>query len=137
MNVKFLSDKKIIVKVNSSYLKLDEDNLYDDLKKILINIRKKYYYDIYGFYEVNIYYVKDLLTILTFYKTDEDSFYNKTIDLKVVRSSKEPLIFIDDFQIVDRDKQEVADNKIRLNIVDKKDIYKICEHYSLETSNLQ
>lgn len=138
MNFKIIDDSKFIVKLNSSYLELKDENLYDDLKKILISIRKKYAYDIYGFYDVDLYNIKNLISILYFTKKDSDDFFCKTIDLKIIRHKNPPLLYFTDFILLKNYKTKYINDKIILEKeLNKKDIYKLCEHYTIESINLQ
>ena len=138
MNFKMINEKKFIVKLNSSYLELKDENLYDDLKKILILIRKKYAYDIYGFYDVNIYYIKDMLTILCFTKKDSDEYFSKTIDIKIIKHEKSPELYFEDFQLLKNYKKKYINNKIILDEkIRKGDVYRLCEHYYIDSLNLQ
>lgn len=135
LNFKILDDNTFIVKINTSYMIFDNDNLYDQLKKILIDLRKRYYCDIYGFYDVDIYYSYNFLTILKFYKKDDD-FYHNTIDLKINRHSKELKLYFYDYDILDIDKCLFEDGYLKGSIINKNDVIKLCEFYSL-SDNLQ
>lgn len=120
MNFKVINNKEFIVRLNNSYKKLNIENQNKIIKEILILIKKRYAYNIYGFFEVNIYNIKDLITILKFYKKDKDDYFGKMIDLKIINHNKKEDIIID-------------------NLVLKKsnNIYKICEHYYIKNLNLQ
>lgn len=138
MNVDIVNDKQFNVKVNSSYLKIKDETLYDDLKKILIYMRKKYAYDIYGFYNVDIYFVDNILTLLKFVKKDSDSYFGKSIDLKIIKHDNKPTLIFDDFLLLNNYKYSICNNKIKFNdTVKKEDVYKLCEHYYIENLNLQ
>ena len=111
MNFKYINKNKFVVKVNSNYLKLNNKDIKDSIKEILINIRKRYNIDIFGFYDVDLYEVSNFLYILEFNKKDNDDFIYKTVDLKIIRHSKKITYIVDDF------------------LIDKENIYKMCEHY--------
>ena len=61
MNITIIDDNKFDIYVNNLYVNFNSDSndndneLYDNLKKILINVRKKYSLNIFGFYEVDIF----------------------------------------------------------------------------------
>lgn len=119
MNFKIINNKEFVVKVNCSYKKINLDTQNKTIKDILILIKKRYAYNIYGFFEVNIFNIKELITILLFKKINEDNYY-KTIDLKIINHNK----------IIDLDYDDIE-------LKDTKNIYKKCEHYSIKNLNLQ
>lgn len=90
MNVTIIDNDRFDVYINSSYIDFDnhsdnkDNELYDNLKKILISVRKKYSLNIFGFYDVDIYYINSFATILRFSKKDDDSILYKNVDLKIV-----------------------------------------------------
>lgn len=140
MNFNIKDDNNFIININSSLLELNEDNLYDELKKILINIRKKYAYNIYGFYNVDIYHLDPFLTILKFEKKDKDDYFSKSIDLKIIRHESDIKLTFKDYLLV-KDYNNVNIKNGRINIkskeIKKEDVYKLCEHYTIESLNLQ
>lgn len=99
MNITIIDDNKFDIYVNNLYINFNSDSndndneLYDNLKKILINVRKKYALNIFGFYEVDIFYVKNYATILKFVKKDEDSVMYKNVDLKIVEHDSNNVYF--------------------------------------------
>lgn len=111
-----IDNKTFEVRINSSF-KIDFNDLSKSIKNILYKLNKKYNYLIRGYYEVNIYRVKELITLLLFKKIDNDNYLN-TIDLKIINHNKELDIIIDDF------------------LLNKQNIYNICEHYSIRYDNL-
>ena len=115
---------------------LDDGNLYDNIKKLLIHVRKKYHYDIYGFYNVDIYYVKNFLTIILFNKKDTDLF-NNTIDLKITKHLKELSIKLEDYYLTYDYLKYLNKGLIKGSYIDNKDIIKLSEFYSVELVNLQ
>ena len=119
MNFKVINNKKFIIKINNSYKELNIDNQNTIIKDILILIKKRYAYNVYGYYEVNIYNIKDLITILIFNKLNSDDYY-KTIDLKIINHNKNIKIEYDDYELKST-----------------KNIFKKCEHYSIKNLNLQ
>lgn len=132
-----IDDEHFDIYINNLYLTFDiekDDELYDSLRKILINIRKKYAYDIYGFYEVNIYVVENLCTILRFAKKEENIIC-KTIDLKIIKNNNKSVFleFDDYFIIKDFDNKKFFDNKFYINInnLEKNKIATIIEHANI------
>ena len=99
MNITIIDDNKFDIYVNNLYVNFNSDSndndneLYDNLKKILINVRKKYSLNIFGFYEVDIFYVENYATILKFVKKDEDSIMYKNVDLKIVEHNSGNIYF--------------------------------------------
>jgi len=111
MNFKYVNKNKYIVKINSSYLNLSNDNIMNSLKEILINIKKRYNIDIYGFFDVDLYEISNFLYVLEFNKKDSDEYFYKTVDLKIKKHNKKLSFILDDF------------------LIDNENIYKMCEHY--------
>ena len=136
MKFERIDDTSFLLKVNSSYMTLDDGNLYDNIKKLLIHVRKKYHYDIYGFYNVDIYYVKNFLTIILFNKKDTDLF-NNTIDLKITKHLKELSIKLEDYYLTYDYLKYLNKGLIKGSYIDNKDIIKLSEFYSVELVNLQ
>ena len=125
MKFEIINDNKFIVRLNTSYKIINLDNQNEIIKNILLIIKKRYSYNIFGFYNVDIYKVSNLLSIIIFKKIEDN--YCKNIDLKIINHSKKIDINIEDFDII---------NRVRVKNVNKKDIYKICEHYSIRIDNL-
>lgn len=101
MNITIIDDNKFDIYVNNLYINFNSDSndndndneLYDNLKKILINVREKYALNIFGFYEVDIFYVENYATILKFVKKDEDSIMYKNVDLKIIEHDSDNVYF--------------------------------------------
>ena len=119
MKFKIIDKKSFIIYLNNSYKKIDKDNSKNIIKDIIMLIKKRYSYNFSGIYEVNIYNVKDLSTLLLFEKIDNDSFLYNSVDLKIINHKEQLNIIIDDF-----------------TLLDNKNIYNICEHYSIDEVNL-
>ncbi len=130
MKYQLLDNNKFLTEINNSYMHLNKDNLYDYLKNILIKVKKKYNYDIYGYYDVFIYEIGNLKTVIEFIKKDKEDFFKNSIDLKINYVNKDVKILLDDYTILNRFSIYSKDIK-------DKDIIKICEHYSIENLNLQ
>lgn len=123
MNFKIINKNTFYIKINKSYKNIDLDNCDEIIKKVLVSIRKKYAFNILGFFEVNIYDIKDITTIFLFKKVGDDTFYNN-IDLKINNNINYINFEIDDFVLLNSYKKD-------------KNIYKICEHYYFNEYNLQ
>ena len=135
MNFSIINERCFVVRINNSYLELKEEDIYDKLKKVLINIRKRYAYDIYGFYDVEIYEVKNFITILKFYKKDDDELFRNTIDLKINKINRRINIVFDDYFLINKCQnidKDVNKYKINSELIKKEDIIKLCEHYKVE-----
>lgn len=136
MKFSIVNDERFNIYVNNKYLEFskDEDLLYDSLKKILLNIKKRYDYDVFGFYQVDIYIIEDVATILEFYKKDE-SFISKTIDLKLVIHNQNDIYlkFIDFLLIKKYKKIKYKNNNFYVKVIDveKSDIEKLLEHFEI------
>ena len=135
MNFSVINERCFMIKINNSYLELNEEDIYDKLKKVLINIRKRYAYDIYGFYDVEIYEIKNFITILKFYKKDDDELFRNTIDLKINKINRRINIVFDDYFLINKCQnidKDVNKYKINSELIKKEDIIKLCEHYKVE-----
>ena len=94
MNITIIDDNKFDIYVNNLYVNFisdsnDNDNeLYDNLKKILINVRKKYALNIFGFYEVDIFYVENYAAILKFVKKLRNKLLVRIKQNKKIKSSQ-------------------------------------------------
>lgn len=136
MKFSIVNDERFNIYVNNKYLEIskDEDLLYDSLKKILLNIKKRYDYDVFGFYQVDIYIIEDVATLLEFYKKDE-SFISKTIDLKLVIHNQNDIYlkFIDFLLIKKYKKIKYKNNNFYVKVIDveKSDIEKLLEHFEI------
>ena len=133
MNFKIVDNNTFIVKINSSYAILNENNQTKFIKDTLIKIRKRYSTNIYGFYDVDIYKIKKILTIIIFRKKDNDNMFYNTIDLKIKNHELELNIVVDDFLLLnDYNSKKI----IKGSNLKSKDVFKICEHYRVEKHNL-
>lgn len=133
MNFNLIDEKEYIIKLNYSH-KLIEKDINDIVKELLIIIRKKYNYDIYGFYNVDIYDIPNIVMIIHFKKKDEDNYYIKNIDLKINIHKEDIIIKLDDYMLLNNYKEKIDYNTIYSSNIKKEDVYKFCEHYYI---NLQ
>lgn len=138
MKFSIKDDNNFDIYVNNEYLNFDSDNengLYNSLKKILINVRKKYGISIYGFFEVDIYKIKNIGTVLKFSKKDDDNFISKTIDLKIIEHSDNDIYlkFEDYFLIKKYKKFKYFNNNyyIKPEDISEKDINKLIEFFEI------
>lgn len=133
LNFEIIDSNNFKVKINSSNKILNELSKEDKIKRIMLDLKKKYSFNIYGFYEVDIYNVNNFVTIYIFKRKDEDDYLYKTIELKINEHKNVPKISVDDFTLLKKyNKNIVENNKILSDIVKKDDIYKLCEHYTIE-----
>ncbi len=133
VNFKIINDNSFIVKVNCDYIKFNDENIYEQIKRILINIRKRYAYDIYGFYDVEISYIEKFIAILKFIKKDEDEIFRNTIDLKISKNNKSINLKFNDYFLISNYLVSINNNKYEINskLIKDKDILKLCEHYTI------
>lgn len=136
MNFSIIDDNNFKLYINNKYISFnydDEDELYESLKNILITLKKKYAFDIYGFYEVNIYQIKDICTILIFSQKDDSMLY-KTVDLKIIKNSLKDvyLKFDDYFLIQEYDNIKYLHNNYYINAENiKENINHLIEHFEI------
>ena len=137
MNFSIIDDNNFKLYVNNNYIDFNydnEDELYEALKNVLITLKKKHAFNIYGFYEVNIYQIKDICTILIFSKKEENILY-KTVDLKIIKNSLENtyLKFNDYFLIKNYSNIKFFNNNYYLNAekLKKEDINRLIEHFEI------
>ncbi len=133
LNFEIIDSNNFKVKINSSNKILNELSKEDKIKRIMLDLKKKYSFNIYGLYEVDIYNVNNFVTIFIFKRKDEDDYLYKTIELKINEHKYVPKISVDDFALLKKyNKNTGENNKILSDIVKKDDIYKLCEHYTIE-----
>lgn len=138
MKFSIIDNNNFKVYVNTMYMEFnyeDDDELYESLKKVLINIRKKYAYNIYGFYEVNIYNIKEIATILYFRKEDDEDFVYKTVDLKIIRNPLDNVYLkFEDYYLIENYKSiKYFENNyyIKASELKERDINRLVEHFEI------
>ena len=134
MKFSIIGDNNFSIYINNNYINNElekEEELYDYLKKILTEIRKKYAFDIRGFYEVNIYTIDNIGTMLNFYRIDNDNFIYKTVDLKIIKNTNDFVYLkFDDYFIIEKYKNiKYWNNSYYLKAEDikKEDVLKLIE----------
>ena len=136
MKFSVIDENTFNIYVNNKYLSFskDDESLYDALKKILINVKKKYGYDIYGFYQVDVYKIDNIAIILEF-KKKEESLICKTVDLKLVHhSSNNIYLKFNDLYLIKKYKKVKYFNwsfYIRLDEIKLEDINRLIEHFEV------
>ena len=126
MNIKFISKDLFVVKTIIN----DKMEINEKCKKLLKNIRKKYIYDIYGTYNVEIYYVNNFITIYVFRKIEEETFNYNCININIIKKKNNIPIIFKDYELVKEYKSLIlSPSKIK-----DKDILRLCEHYIVDTS---
>lgn len=137
MKFSIIDSNNFKIYINNEYEKFNyenDDELYDSLKKILTNIRKKYAFNIYGYYEVDIYNLKEIATILYFQKKDEDSSLYKTVDLKIIKKEENDIyIKFSDYFFIQKKLLKYIKKKnnnfyINIKYFDAKKLINIIEH---------
>lgn len=131
MNFNIIDKNTFIVKLNNSFLEINEQDEKDKLNKLLFQIKKRYSYDIYGFYDVDIYYINNFITIIKFKRKDDDEYFRKNINLKINRHLKEKRLHFNDYFLIDKYKNKIINNSLKGSDIDKKDILRLCEHYDI------
>lgn len=133
VNFEIIDSNNFKVKINSSNKTLSDLSKEDKIKKIMLELKKKYSFNIYGFYEVDIYNVGNFVTYMIFKRKDEDDYYYKSIELKINEHKYIPQLLINDFTLLKKYNKDIIEkNKIFSNIIKREDIYKLCEHYVIE-----
>lgn len=108
MKLEFMDDDCYKVFINSNYITDFDIESNDDIgkyvKKIILKIRKLYGVTLEGFYEVHVYYIKYIGMILEI--KNIDSYYSKTIDLKiVVHNDEKSYLKIDQYELIKKYKE--------------------------------
>lgn len=137
LNLSFNNGNYFVVFVNNLYLDFDlEDNLYECLKKILLNLKKRYAIDIYGYFETDIYKIDNVGTFLEFNRIDDDSFNIKNIDLKInIHNSVDAYLKFSDYFIIDKYKNIEYKNGyyyIDAKNIEKEDIIRLSDYYVID-----
>jgi hypothetical protein len=138
LNIKKVDNNTFIIKINSWINDYEEyDNEYK-IKELIHKIGKKYNYNIYGIYNVNISELKKFLKIVRIEKIDEDDFYRNRIDLMISKNDSELFMLVNDFTLLDSyNYKKISDNMIKGSTIKEDDIIKLCEHYCIRSLNLQ
>lgn len=138
MKFSIIDEDNFNIYINNKYLTFDSNDqreLYNSLKKILISIRKKYAINIYGFFEVDIYTIRALGTILKFHKKDDDSLIYKTVDLKIIEhENNDVYLKFEDYDLIKKYKkfQYYKNNYyININDIEEKDIERYIEFFEI------
>lgn len=133
LNFEIIDSNNFKVKINKSDEKIEGLSKEDKIKKILLEIKKRYYFNIYGFYDVDIYDIENFISIFIFKKKDDEDCLYKSIELKINEHKYTPYLLIDDFYLLKKYNKNVSEkNRILSNKVKKEDVYKLCEHYIVE-----
>ena len=127
MKFNIINKNSFIIYLNSSYIKDTEEISKEIIKNIILLIKKRYSFKIFGFYEVNIYKIKNLINILVFKKIDNDELFFNSVDLKIINHKELIRIDFDDFKLMEN---------INFDKINSFNVYKICEHYSINDLNL-
>ena len=127
MKFNIINKNSFVIYLNSSYIKDTEEISKEIIKNIILLIKKRYSFKIFGFYEVNIYKIKNLINILVFKKIDNDELFFNSVDLKIINHKELIRIDFDDFKLMEN---------INFDKINSFNVYKICEHYSINDLNL-
>ena len=102
----FIIDKKLIPELN-------ENEITKYLKKIFLNIKDKYNLEIYGYYDVLIFFDEKYGMIIKLDKEELEylSYYNKQIEMKIIISNNQVFYKVLDLFNIDK------------RILNKSDIY--------------
>ncbi len=125
-------NNKIVVKVNTFYRKLLNCSSNDQCKKILYLIKQRYNYNIYGSYDVSIFYDNEFVSIFVFIKKNDEDYYYNHIDINIVKEKSTVIVNIKDVMLNKKYKNMRFSCK-KLNI---RDVLNLCEYYYVDT-NLQ
>lgn len=126
MNIKFITKELFVVKTITN----DKIDINEKCKQLLKRIRKKYLYDIYGTYNVEVYNVNKFITIYVFRKIEEESFNYNSININIIKKKNNIPIVFKDYELV----KEYKSLKLSPKNIKDKDILRLCEHYIIDTS---
>ena len=129
LNIQFVNDKKIVVKVNSYYRNIHSGNMKEECEKVLHFIKDRFNYNIYGSYDVKIFFIDNFITIFLFFKKSDDDYY-KHLDINIVKVKKNVLLNFQDFVLI----KKYNKNKINSSAILREDVLRLCEHYVVDTS---
>ena len=109
---------------------LDKQALENYIKKIIINIKKRYIKNINGFFTANVYYNDKYGMILDIIKEDELDFFKDILDIKVsINYESDIFLSFEDYFLVKNKKIYYKDQNYYININDleDKEILKLSE----------
>lgn len=124
-----------IYKNINEYLK-EKEEIEENIKKILINIKKNYKKKISGYYKIKIYQNKNYGIILEIEKEEDFDFFPDVVDLKVeLEEDSNIYLKVDDYFLInDLSKQIYTyDNNYYINVneLEKKEIILLSDFYKL------
>ena len=124
-----------IYKNINEYLK-EKEEIEENIKKILINIKKNYKKKISGYYKIKIYQNKNYGIILEIEKEEDFDFFPDVVDLKVeLEEDSDIYLKVDDYFLInDLSKQIYTyDNNYYINVneLEKKEIILLSDFYKL------
>ncbi len=129
VNIQFINNKKIIVKVNTHYKTICKSTIKEECEKILYFIHDRFNYNIYGSYDVRVFFIDNFITMFLLFKKNDDDYY-KYLDINIIKVKNNVSLNFQDFLLVKKY------NKCNINsgIILKNDVLKLCEHYLVDTS---
>ena len=141
MKVEFIDNDSYKIFINSDYKKdLDLDNkeeLGKFIKSVILKIRKFYNILLEGLYEVHVYVIKFIGTVLEI--KNIDTYLSKNIDLKiVVHNDEEIYLKVFKYELIKDYKSIKYFNNffyVNVNDMEEKEIYKLVENTSIIYGN--
>ena len=128
MKVNALNDKIIVYTYDTKF-----NDINDYIKKIILKLRKNYRLNVFGFYQVDVYYNKKVGMIIEVIKDEDiDSFYD-LLDLKInVYEDSDIFLKFDDYFLDYKKNMFVFNDKYYLNVEDlsKKELFEMVEFCS-------
>lgn len=107
------SDDKVTV---FSY-DIEDSNINDYIKKMVLKLKKKYRINISGFYQINVYKNRKVGMIIDIIKEDDMDYFNDLVDLKIkVYNDSDVYFSFDDYFFSKRRNVKVLDNKYYIDI---------------------
>ena len=109
------SDGKITVFTQS----VNDANINDYIKKIIIKLKRKYRISVCGFYQINVYKNSVVGMIIDIIKEDGIDYFNDLVDLKIkVYDDCDIYFSFDDYFFNNKRNFKIFNNKYYININD-------------------
>ena len=92
-------------------------NINDYIKRIILRLKQKYNFDIFGFYEVNVYKNKKIGTIIDFIKEDTSLLFSDLLDLNInIKENEEVYLKFADYIFSKQENVNIFDTSYYLNV---------------------
>lgn len=133
-----INNEDIIIIIDQSIINFNykiKEELEEYIKKLILNMRKRYSLKLSGYYKVNVYQNDNFGIIFEINKLDDLDFFPDLIDLKIsVIYDYDIILEFDDYYLIDnKDNIYYFNNKFYLSVnkFSNNELYKISEFFKV------